>query len=199
VRPITGEVLFENRPIARLSPGQIFQAGIARTFQQPELIATQSVHANALVGAHFAHDTSLADTLSYSERSYDSAAVALVDFGLVEAREQVAGSASLYQRKIIMLASAMAHTPRVLLLDEPVAGLSDREADAIMAFVSRILKRGTTVVIIEHVMRVLMAVSDRFVLLNRGRLFFDGRPEEARENPDVQQLYFGTVHRGASG
>ena len=98
-----------------------------------------------------------------------------------------------------MLASAMAHTPRVLLLDEPVAGLSEAEADSIMDYVRRISASGTTVVVIEHVMRVLMAVSDRFVLLNRGQLFFDGKPEEARRDRDVQRLYFGTVRAEVDG
>ena len=176
VGPASCDIFFKGRSITRLAPEKIFQAGVARTFQLPELIGTQSIHTNILVGAHFAHDKRIRDTLAFSERSYDAAADALSDFRLMEVREKLASSAYLYERKMIMLASAMAHAPRILLLDEPVAGLSEAEAESIMDHVRRIVVQGTTVVMIEHVMRVLMAVADRFVLLNRGRLFFDGNP-----------------------
>jgi ABC-type branched-subunit amino acid transport system ATPase component len=90
----------------------------------------------------------------------------------------------------------MAHAPEVLLLDEPVSGLSSAQAKAIVALIQDQRARGTTVVIIEHVMRVLMAVAERLVILNRGRVLFDGLPEHARENDEVQRLYLGSMNPG---
>ena len=195
VQPRSGSVLLDGRPIGGMRPDRIFQLGIARTFQIPELIGTQSVHTNILVGAHFAHDTNVGAAVAFGGRSYDAAYDALVAYGLAEHRDKLAGSASLYEKKMIMIASAMAHTPRALLLDEPVGGLSTNEAQSILDIIVRVRERGTTVVIVEHVMRVLMAISDRLAILNRGTLLFEGRPEEVRENEDVQRLYLGSSFR----
>lgn len=188
-----GSVMLDGRPIAGMRPDRIFQLGIARTFQIPELIGTQSVHTNILVGAHFAHDTNVGAAVAFGRQSYDAAYDALVAYGLAEHRDKLAGSASLYEKKMIMIASAMAHTPRALLLDEPIGGLTTHEAQSILDIILRIRERGTTVVIVEHVMRMLMAISDRLAILNRGTLLFEGRPQEVRENEDVQRLYLGSA------
>ena len=195
VRPRGGTVLLDGRPIDGIRPHRIFQLGIARTFQIPELIGTQSVYTNILVGAHFAHDTNVGAALAFGRQSYGAAHDALVAYGLVEHQNKLAASTSLYEKKMIMLASAMAHTPRALLLDEPVGGLTTNEAQSILDIIRRVRERGTTVVIVEHVMRVLMAISDRLAILNRGTLLFEGRPEEVRENDEVQRLYLGSALR----
>ena len=197
VQPRGGSVLLDSRPIVGMRPDLIFQLGIARTFQIPELIGTQNVHTNILVGAHFAHDTNVGAAVSFGRQSYDAAYDALVAYGLAEQREKLAGSASLYEKKMIMIASAMAHTPRALLLDEPIGGLTTHEAQSILDIILRIRERGTTVVIVEHVMRMLMAISDRLAILNRGTLLFEGRPQEVRENEDVQRLYLGSALGGS--
>jgi branched-chain amino acid transport system ATP-binding protein len=90
-----------------------------------------------------------------------------------------------------MMASACAAKPVLLLLDEPVGGLVDAEIDAIVAHIRAISATGTTILLIEHVMRVLMELSHRVIVLNQGRLLASGRPEEIRANSDVQRLYFG--------
>ena len=90
-----------------------------------------------------------------------------------------------------MIASAMAHTPPLLLLDEPAAGLTPEECSLILEVIARVRALGTTVVLIEHVMRVLMAAADRVVVLNRGSLVFDGTPESARDDERVRRIYFG--------
>lgn len=191
VRPSKGSVHFSGMSLVHLRPDQIFQLGIARTFQIPELIGTQSVYHNILVGAHFARDDSVRTALLFAKESYCRAKLALSDYGLDKQCQKLACNTSLYERKMIMLASAAAHVPQLLLLDEPVGGLSPGEADAILEHVQKIREKGTTVVVIEHIMRVLMTISDRLVILNRGSVLFDGKPEEARANPDVQRLYLG--------
>jgi branched-chain amino acid transport system ATP-binding protein len=196
VRPSSGAVLFRGAPITGLSPHEIFQLGLARTFQLAEVIPTQRVYTNVLVGAHFAQDTTLSTALAFGSESYRSADRAVAEFGLAPRAGALASSASLYERKLIMLASAMAHAPHALLLDEPVSGLSSAQAKAIVEQIKDQRARGTTVVIIEHVMRVLMAVAERLVILNRGRVLFDGLPERARENDEVQRLYLGSMSPG---
>jgi branched-chain amino acid transport system ATP-binding protein len=196
VRPSSGTVLFRREPITGLSPHEIFQLGLARTFQLAAVIPTQRVYTNVLVGAHFARDTTLGTALAFGNESYSSADRAVTEFGLRPKAAAAASSASLYERKRIMLASAMAHAPQVLLLDEPVSGLSAAQAKAIVGQIREQCERGTTVVIIEHVMRVLMAIAERLVILNRGRVLFDGPPEGAREDAEVQRLYLGPMKPG---
>jgi ABC-type branched-subunit amino acid transport system ATPase component len=195
VRPASGTVSFCGRTITGLPPELIFQQGLARTFQNPEIIASQSIHANVLVGAHFARDAGLSGMLAFPPASFATAWQALESFGLVERRDLPAGRTALFERKIVMIASAMAHTPRILLLDEPAAGLTPDECSRVLDVIARVRGLGTTVVLIEHVMRVLMAAADRVVVLNRGSLVFDGTPESARGDEEVRRIYFG---RGAS-
>lgn len=192
VRPAAGSVVFRGRSITGLPSDRIYQLGIARTFQIPQLIGSQSVYSNVLVGAHFAGDRSVGTTLSFPVESHRLTAEAITAFRLSQSSGRAAGTVSLYERKLVMLASAMAHRPALLLLDEPASGLSGSEADAIVAEVLAIRCRGTAVIVIEHMMRVLMAISDRVAILNRGGLLFEGSPAEARASADVQRLYFGT-------
>jgi branched-chain amino acid transport system ATP-binding protein len=193
VKPVSGEVRFAGSRISGLPPHAVFQRGVARTFQLAEVMADQTIYANVLAGAHFARDTSLGAMLRFGSQSYESADEAVKRFGLWERRGVRGGAASLFERKMIMLASAMARTPEVLLLDEPVGGLNEDQADALLDEVRQINEAGTTVVIIEHVMRVLTTVAQRLVILNRGELLFDGAPHAARENEELQRLYFGSA------
>lgn len=193
VRPVGGLVQFGGLSVAGLSPGRIFKLGIARTFQHAQVIGTQRVYTNVLVGAHFARDSHLSSSLHFGQEGYISADQAIMRFGLVEQSNALASSASLYDRKMTMIASAMAHAPKLLLLDEPVSGLNVAEAHAVLDRVRDIRAEGTTVVIIEHVMRILVSICDRLVILDRGKLLYDGKPDKARENAEVQRLYLGSA------
>jgi branched-chain amino acid transport system ATP-binding protein len=191
VRPARGVVLFEGVPVTGKGPGQIFQLGLARTFQHAQVIGTQRVYTNVLVGAHFSRDRRLSTSLRFDRESFTAADQAVVRFDLSAKSSVLASSASLYERKMMMIASAMAHAPRLLLLDEPVSGLNAAEAQAVLDKVREIRAQGTTVVVIEHVMRVLVSLCDRLVILNRGQLLFDGPPDKARDDAEVQRLYLG--------
>jgi branched-chain amino acid transport system ATP-binding protein len=193
VRPVSGEVLFQGSRISGLRPHKIFQRGLARTFQLAEVITEQSFYANVLVGSHFAQDRGVRSMLRFGAESFARADAAVERFGLVDKVAVRGGTASLFERKMLMLASAMAHTPAVLLLDEPVGGLTEEQADILLEEVQRIADAGTTVVVIEHVMRVLTSVAQRLVILNRGELLFDGNPDDAREDNELRKLYFGSA------
>jgi branched-chain amino acid transport system ATP-binding protein len=193
VRPVSGEVLYKGNRISGLQPHQIFQRGVARTFQLAEVITEQSFYANVLVGSHFGRDRGLLSMLRFGQDSFERADAAVERFGLANRVTARGGSASLFERKMLMLASAMAHAPDVLLLDEPVGGLTEEQADTLLEEVQRIAKAGTTVVVIEHVMRVLTSVVERLVILNRGELLFDGNADDAREDEELRRLYFGSA------
>ena len=196
VRASQGEVRLDGRAITRMSPDRIFRLGVARTFQIPEVIRTQSVFSNVLVGAHFAQDAGFATTLRFTPDSYRLAHAGMAAFELAAMAARLAGETSLFARKMVMLASAMARRPRLLLLDEPASGLTAGEADQILGKIRDVRALGTTVIVIEHVMRFLMAASDRLVILNRGSVLFDGTPEEGRRSEQVRRLYFGKVTMG---
>jgi branched-chain amino acid transport system ATP-binding protein len=196
VRPVDGEVLFDGERISGLPPHEIFQRGVARTFQLADVITEQSFYANVLVGAHFAKDRGVRGMFRFGADSFAAADAAAERYGLGDRLATRGGTASLFERKMIMLASAMARKPAVLLLDEPVGGLTEEEADTLLGEVQRITQEGTTVVVIEHVMRVLTSVAERLVILNRGELLFDGNARDARENKQLQELYFGSAAEG---
>jgi branched-chain amino acid transport system ATP-binding protein len=196
VRPASGDVIFRGQTITGLAPHKIFQLGLARTFQLAEVIGSQDIYANVLVGAHFARDTQLRTSLIFDDESHAAAQEALRSHELAERSRDLASKTSLYQRKLVMLASALAHAPQAVLLDEPVSGLTPAQAKSIVEHIERVRLQGTTVVVIEHVMRVLMAIAERLVILNRGRIIFDGSPEKVRENEEVQRLYLGSAAGG---
>jgi branched-chain amino acid transport system ATP-binding protein len=193
VGTLGGEVRFNGDRIDHLTPPAIFQRGIARTFQLAEVVSEQTVYANVLLGAHFAVDRGWREMLRFGAASYGRADAAMERFGLMARAAARGGAMSLFERKMIMLASAMAQRPQVLLLDEPVGGLTDTQADALLDEVREIAAAGTTVVVIEHVMRVLTSITDRLVILNRGKVVFDGDAGAARRDAAMKELYFGTA------
>jgi len=191
VVPDAGAILFKGTAITRARPDQIFRMGLARTFQLPELVESITVRENVLLGAHFSHDSRLAGKIGFDARALTSVDEALRMFELTAIGNKRTELTNLFERKLIMMASACAAKPVLLLLDEPVGGLVDAEIDAIVACIRAVSATGTTILLIEHVMRVLMELSHRVIVLNQGRLVASGRPEEIRVNSEVQRLYFG--------
>jgi ABC-type branched-subunit amino acid transport system ATPase component len=191
VKPMAGSIRFAGRNLVGVSPDAIYRAGIARTFQLPELVDSCSVEANIALGAHFARDRGLRSALSFNGDVGDRVEEAMAFFGLRDIRAKVTRFTTLYEKKLVMLASAVAARPSVLLLDEPAGGLVDQEIDAISAFIRALNQEGMTIVLIEHVMRVLMELSHRVLVLNQGEWLFEGSPGEVRQNAAVRRLYFG--------
>jgi ABC-type branched-subunit amino acid transport system ATPase component len=186
-----GTIHHKDERIDDLSPHAIFQRGIARTFQLPEIMGSQDVYTNVLAGAHFARDTRITTAMRFPRESHQATIAALAEHELLPHASRIAAGLSLYEKKLAMLASATAHTPELLLLDEPVGGLTPREADSFRDHVLQAATAGATLVIIEHVMRFLMALAERIVILHRGEVLFDGPPDAARRDADVRRLYLG--------
>jgi branched-chain amino acid transport system ATP-binding protein len=185
-----GDILFEGRQIRGLSPHRICHAGIARTFQLSKPFGGLSAWENIMVGA-FARAASRA---AAQEESF-----ALLEFlGLAGKADIDANDLTAFDKRKLELGRALATKPRLLLMDEVVAGATPSEAGEMVELVKRVRERGITVLIVEHVMKVIMGLSDRVIVMEQGRLIADGVPSEVVRKPEVLKAYFGEgyVSRG---
>jgi len=182
--PDSGEIWFEGRRIDGMRPDQICLAGIGRTFQLVKPFAGLSVLDNVIVGA-----------LRHNKRVSDArrkALTVLERLGLEEKRDQPAAALTLPDRKRLEVARALATEPRLLLLDEAMAGLRPTETDQMVAVFRRLIEeQGITILLIEHVMRAVMALSDEIHVLHHGELIASGSPDEVVRNPAVLDCYLG--------
>jgi branched-chain amino acid transport system ATP-binding protein len=198
-RPTTGRVALGEETITGLPPHRIAARGVARTFQNTELFAELSARENVLVGLHrhlrygIAAATLRLPGYRRAEREAARRAEQLLALvGLREQAETAAGDLALGQQRRLELARALATRPRLLMLDEPAAGLRASEADELIGVLRRLRDElGLTLVLIDHVMRVVMGVSERITVLNHGRKLAEGTPEEVRRNPEVVAAYLG--------
>ncbi|GGE03964.1 ABC transporter [Aureimonas endophytica] len=185
--PDRGTVRLEGRPIERLPAHEIAQAGIARTFQRETSFDGLTVFENALVGATFG------GRRKASAPAREAAANALGLVGLAPATfPRLAGELSVFERKCLMLATACAMRPKLLLLDEPASGLTRPEIEASIGLIQGIAASGVTIVLIEHVLTFLMSLSDHLVILNGGRVLASGSPRSVIADPKVVEAYLGT-------
>jgi branched-chain amino acid transport system ATP-binding protein len=182
--PDSGEIVFEGKSINALRPDQVCAAGIGRTFQIVKPFAGLSVLDNVVVGA-FLKEKTLAGARAVALQ-------VLAKLGLTAKRDQPASALTLPDRKRLEVARALATRPRVLLLDEVMAGLRPTECDEIVA-VFRELNRaeGLTILLIEHVMRAVMALAQRIVVLHHGEVIAHGAPEQVVRDPAVLECYLG--------
>jgi branched-chain amino acid transport system ATP-binding protein len=176
----SGRVVFGGQRIDRLAPHAVCRRGVARTFQTPAFFPSLSVIENVRVGAYF------------GGRNEQQADQALEFVGLPERRDTPVDGLNLYEKKLAMIAASLATNPRLLLLDEPAGGLSPKEVSDTVELFRRINRElGLTLVVIEHVMRVLTDVADRLLILSSGRNVCVGPPAEVCADQEVIDLYLG--------
>ncbi|MDB5368948.1 MAG: metal-dependent hydrolase [Roseomonas sp.] len=183
VQPSAGEVRFEGRNLAGLRPNRICRLGISRTFQVVRAFPRMSVRENVVVGAFVAQST--------DEAATRAAEAALADVGMAHRAHATADTLTNRELRLMELARALASGPRMILLDEPLAGLGSTDTDALMDVVRTLPARGITVVIIEHSMPAMLSLVGRLVVLDNGRLLADGPPHEVVRQPAVVEAYLG--------
>jgi branched-chain amino acid transport system ATP-binding protein len=190
VRPTAGQVLFEGRSVVGLRPHAVAARGIARTFQVVKPFAGLSVLENVTLAAFLRHR---------ARREAEAAALAALErMGLAGQGRVRASSLTLMEQKRLEVARALATAPRLVLLDEPMGGLNPSEVDVASALVARLRASGLTVVLVEHVMKAIMRISDRVVVLHHGEKIAEGPPARVVEDAAVIAAYFGTrARRGA--
>jgi branched-chain amino acid transport system ATP-binding protein len=181
--PSRGEVLFNGKKISGSKPHQICQQGIARTFQVVKPLQRMSVLDNVVASSFLRANN--------KQQAMETAIDSLQFTGLYDDRDVISRGLPLGKRKRLEIARALATQPEVLLLDESFAGLNPAELDESITIIRRIRDKGITIMIIEHHMRVIMAISDRIVVLNYGEKIAEGTPLEIRGNPLVVEAYLG--------
>jgi branched-chain amino acid transport system ATP-binding protein len=186
ITPDSGIILFKDKKVSGLKPYRICRAGIARTFQSVQIFPKMSVFNHVVIGLLFGdhrHTTSASTSEEASQ---------ILEFvGLSGMNELRAADLTLANQKRLEVARALATQPELLLLDEVMAGLNPTEVAEAMELVRKIRDKGITVIMIEHVMKAIMAICDRVIVLHHGEKLAEGKPEEITRNQSVIEVYLG--------
>ena len=202
-RPDTGAIVFEGRDITGVRPSQVAAMGIARTFQNIALFGGMTVLDNIMLGRHVLMKSGVLSSFVYwglaqrEEVAHRARVEELIEFlELEDLRKQPTSGLAYGLRKRVELGRALALDPKVLLLDEPMGGMNQEEKEDMARYILEINQQwGTTVILIEHDMAVVMDISEHVAVLDRGRKIAEGSPSEVQRNPEVIHAYLGATRQ----
>jgi len=197
-RPSSGRVLFDGADVTGVKPSRLAALGISRTFQNLQIFFNMTAIENVMVGHHLHLDHRFLPSLfrlpavARADRALKERSAELMEFvGIGDCVGAEASELPYGALKRLEIARALAAKPRLLLLDEPAAGLNPTEARAIDAMIQKVAASGVTVVLVEHDMKMVMGISDHILVLDYGRKLAEGTPVEVRANPLVVEAYLG--------
>jgi len=200
LRPSRGRVAWEGEPLDGRRPCDIARHGVVRTFQRTSVFPALSVFDNVRTGLHLRGSAGLWSVLAGTARARGEeawlAAAAdevLAFVGLAHRRDERAGALPYGEQRLVELAVALAARPRLLLLDEPAAGMTGAEKERLVALIRKIRGSDVTVLVVEHDMRLVMGLSETVIVLNHGRVIAEGVPAEIRAHPEVVRAYLGSA------
>lgn len=204
--PTGGKVILDGEDITRLKPDQIVKRGIARTFQNIKLFGNMSVLENVKIGFNIHTKTNVVDALLHTGRYHrdeemleQQGRMLLERLELSQYADTKASNLAYGVQRRVEIARALATNPKILMLDEPAAGMNPQETEALLQFVKKLNKEGLTVMLIEHDMKFVMNICDHIAVLNYGRKICEGVPEEVKNNQEVIDAYFGKqLHLGGT-
>ena len=185
-----GSIHFQGKEITRLPPHRICHLGICRTFQIVQIFQEMTVVENVMMGS-FCHHANTRKSMELAQEILDLT-------GLAEKSDQIAGSLTLVDQKRIELSRALATQPKLLLLDEVMAGLNPTETEEAVKLVRKVHQRGVTLIVVEHVMEVIMSLCERIAVFDSGELIADGPPGEIVHNDRVIEAYLGEEQHARS-
>ena len=205
-RPNTGSITMEGKDMTSCKPHRRVHLGIARTFQNIRLFHNMTVLDNVLIGQHIHCPTPVLSILIHGRKSArgekqarEKAVEALTVMGLQDHLEDNVASLSYGQQRLVEFARAIAAEPKLILLDEPAAGMNPTEKGSLLAMISKLRDQGYTFILIEHDMKLVMNVCDKISVLDHGKVISQGQPEQVRSNPEVIRAYLGKGELSSAG
>lgn len=196
--PSSGSIRFDDTPTQRMPPHRITRMGIARTYQNIRLFGELSALDNLLIGQHIRGRASIIEALLYwqtyrseEKRLHDQAMTLLEQFGLTGVRDVAAANLPYGDQRRLEMARALATNPKLMLLDEPTAGMNPVETQQLGEQILRLRQQGLAVLVIEHDMSLIHQVCDAVYVLNFGQIIAHGTPDEIKQNPLVIEAYLG--------
>lgn len=187
----SGQILYQGKDITGRAPYRLFHDGMARTFQVTSGFGGLTVLQNMLAAVIYGSGRTKPGLL-IGRGHRDQAMASLQSFELAHLADKRVSDIPVLARKKLMVATAVVHEPKILLLDEPVGGLLPKEVDEFIDLMGRLRERGISIVFIEHVMRFLTSVANRALIMHQGKLIYDGEPRGIAKDPQVRSVYLGS-------